>query len=143
MFEKLRARIERHRTQRDQELISHGANLARHYEFTPVRCTECDTFGPVTGAVVARGGGGVFTVLDWRCAQGGGCRFIPLSECIARAAEMGLSAPKPRQRGYLDVGPTDSAVFLYNADTKSMTASHAAFIGSGVKPGKPTYFKRG
>ncbi|MFE4250790.1 hypothetical protein ACFRU3_15055 [Streptomyces sp. NPDC056910] len=142
MFEKTRERIARRRIHRDRALIAYGASRARHYEFTPVRCAECDTFGPVAGAVVTRAEAGNFAVLDWRCAQDQGVIFLPLAQCLQRAAELGIELGKPRQRGYIDVAPIDTAAFLYNAQTKTFTASHAAMVGSGVKPGAPIHFKQ-
>jgi hypothetical protein len=143
VFEKTRARIAQRRIRRDRALITYGASLARHYEFTPVRCAECDTYGPVAGAVVARTEAGSLVMLDWRCAQDQGLHFLPFAECVQRAAEMGIDLGKPRQRGYIDVGPVDNAAFLYNAQSKTFTTSHAAMVGSGVKSGAPIQFKRG
>ncbi|MDG9713014.1 hypothetical protein [Streptomyces sp. DH10] len=142
MFEKTRARIAQRRIRNDRALISYGASLARHYEFTPVRCAECDTYGPVAGAVVARTEAGSLVTLDWRCAQDHGLHFLPFAECVQRAAEMGIELGAPRQRGYIDVGPVDNAAFLYNAQTGTFTASHAAMVGSGIGPGAPIQFKR-
>ncbi|SCK18528.1 hypothetical protein YUYDRAFT_01857 [Streptomyces sp. ScaeMP-e48] len=141
MFEKTRKRLAQRRIRRDRELIGYGASRARHYEFTPVRCAECDTFGPVAGAVAVRTEAGNFTVLDWRCAREKKLHVLPLAECVQRAAELGIELSAPRQRGYIDVGPVETAAMLYNAQTKTFTASHAAMVGSGVKPGAPIHFK--
>lgn len=141
MLEKTRARLAARRIRRDRPLIHYGATLARHYEFTPVRCAECDTFGPAAGAVVARDAAGVFVVLDWRCAQEQNLHFLPLVECVPRAAAMGIVLSPPRQRGYIDVGPVENAAFLYNAQKKTFTASHKAMVGSGVQPGRRVHFR--
>ncbi|WP_406740158.1 hypothetical protein [Streptomyces atratus] len=91
--------------------------------------------------MVARSEAGVFVVMDWRCAQEQNLHFLPLAECVQRAPAMGIEVSAPRQRGYIDVGPIDNAAMLYNVQTKSFTASHAAMVGSGVKPGAPIHFK--
>ncbi|MEU0585707.1 hypothetical protein [Streptomyces sp. NPDC006132] len=143
LFEKTRERLAEWRIRRDSALVAHGLELILRYEFTPLRCTECNAYGPTAWAVVARNEAGECVSLDWRCAREKGLRFLRLEDCVklAAAAGMDVSPPKPQQHGYIDVGPTDNTALLYNAQTKSFTPSHTAMVGGGKATGAPLHFE--
>ncbi|MET9309225.1 hypothetical protein ABZX68_28585 [Streptomyces cellulosae] len=135
MFEKTRARVARRRIQRDRALVTFGARYAMTHEYMPVRCEECDRFGPSVGAVVVRTDRGL-SILDAQCAREGGHLFLTLSECVERAAALAIdirterAAAAPITALVASADEYANAATLINAQTGKSSATHIANLGA-------------
>ncbi|GHA85617.1 hypothetical protein GCM10010330_44900 [Streptomyces tendae] len=140
MIEKLREKREKWRTQRDRELITHGARFAAGNDSLPVLCTECARYGHVLGAVAARTDRGV-SIMDRQCAIEGGARFLSLGECVERAGKLGIELRPKRTSAPSPIGvitaKTDyeNATLIFNATSGKATRGHVAHLGAARRRG--------
>ncbi|MGW3551069.1 hypothetical protein ACWDLL_09405 [Streptomyces griseoincarnatus] len=124
----------------DRELIAFGARYAARNEHMPVRCEECDRFGPSLGGVVARTDRGV-SILDAQCAREGGHLFLTLAECIDRAAALGISLRDTSRKAspitalVVSADEYANAATLINAKTGKSSTTHIANLGAKRRRG--------
>ncbi|MGW1637657.1 hypothetical protein [Streptomyces lavendulae] len=138
LLSKTRERFAQRRLRNDRELITYGAHFALRNDYMPVLCSECGRYGNVLGAVAARTAAGV-SLMDRECARDKEAQFLHLSECVQRAAQLGIPLKSDRAPSPIDmltVEPDyENSAIVFNATSGKARHGHVAQMGAARRRG--------